>query len=102
MYDYCLRQQPLGAGKDQPTKIYVSRNSGNQSVNIMTIQLRDAVITEIQFQTNPDDMPTEQLKLRFSEILWAYTVQGSDGRPLGVRSAGWSLRLNRPIGAFTD
>ncbi len=98
-FDYCLRAEPLGAGKDQPTILYILRNSGDKTGNILTIALRDALITEIQFQSNPNDMPTEQFKLNFTEILWTYTVQKADAKSAGNLSAGWSIARNRPIGS---
>lgn len=97
-----LRAKPLGKGKDQPTKIYILRNSGDRIANILTICLRDALISEIQFQSHPDDMPTEQFKLNFTEILWTYNVQKADTGNGGHFHAGWSISRNRPIGAFTD
>lgn len=78
MYDMCLRAQPLGSGKDQPTKLYIARDSGDKTANVITIWLRDAIISEIQLQTHPNDMPTEQFKLSFTEILWQNTVQLAD------------------------
>lgn len=78
LYDYCLRAQALGTGEKQPSYLYILRNSGDQTANIMTIKLRDAIVTEIQFQTNPNDMPTEQFKLSFTEILWTYSMQAGD------------------------
>ena len=67
-----------------------------------SVELRDAIISEIQFQSHPDDMPTEQFKLNFTEILWTYTVQLPDLSSGGNLKAGWSLLRNRPIGDFTD
>jgi type VI secretion system secreted protein Hcp len=99
-YDYCLRAQPLGKGPDQPTKLYIARNSGDKTANIITMSLRDCIISEIQLQTHPDDMPTEQFKLSFTEILWTYTVQTTDMGTPGNVSAGWSIARNRPIGQF--
>lgn len=101
MYDMCLRALPLGSGDGKPTKLYIARNSGDKTANIITIWLRDAMISEIQLQTHPNDMPTEQFKLSFTEILWFYTVQLADTKILGKRSAGWSLARNRPINKFT-
>lgn len=100
-YDWCLRAKPLGATADNPTKIYICRNSGDATANIMTFSLRDALISEIQFQSHPDDMPTEQFKLNFTEILWEFSVQLADTRRAGKRPAGWSVARNRPIGKFT-
>lgn len=101
-YEYCLRAEPLGKGKDQPTKLYIARNSGDKTANIITIALRDAIISEIQLQTHPNDMPTEQFKLNFTEILWTYTTQKTDAGAGDNTSTGWSLARNRPIGQFTD
>lgn len=100
-YEYCLRAQPLGAGEKQPTKIFICRNSGDKIANIMTIALRDAIVSEIQFQSHPDDMPTEQFKLNFTEILWTYSVQRADTGSAGNISSGWSMARNRLIGQFT-
>lgn len=100
-YDYCLRAEPLGKGADKPTMLYIGRNSGDATANIMTFALRDAIISEIQFQSHPDDMPTEQFKLNFTEILWTYTVQLPNMKANGNVKAGWSLMRNRPIGDFT-
>lgn len=101
LYDMCLRAQELGKGIAQPTKLHIARNSGDQTANILTIWLRDAMISEVQLQTHQDDMPTEQFKLNFTEILWHYTVQSTDTNIPGTRSAGWSLARNRPISEFT-
>lgn len=100
-YDYCLRAKPMGAGATAPTKIYICRNSGDQTLNIMTFWLRDAMISEIQFQSHPDDMPTEQFKINFTEIMWEFTVQTAEGGKGGVVSGAWSLAHNRPITEFT-
>lgn len=102
LYDYCLRAQTLGSGDSNPTKIYIARNSGDKTANIMTIALRDALISEIQFQSHPDDMPTEQFKLNFTEILWTYTIQVADMKTPGSVHTGWSVARNRPIGNFTS
>lgn len=101
-YDYCLRALPMGSGAKQPTKLYICRNSGDQTLNIMTFWLRDAMISEIQFQSHPDDMPTEQFKLNFTEIMWEFTVQTAEGKKGGVVSGAWSLAHNRPITEFTS
>jgi len=100
-YEYCLRAQPLGIGKDEKTKLYICRNSGDKTANILTFTLRDALISEVQFQSHPDDMPTEQFKLNFTEILWDFTVQTADTKRVGKKSSGWSLARNRVIGDFT-
>jgi type VI secretion system secreted protein Hcp len=101
LYDYCLRAETLGAGKDKPTKIYIARNSGGKTANIITMSLRDALISEIQFQSHPNDMPTEQFKISFTEILWTYTMQDVDMSTPGSVHSGWSVMHNRPIGNFT-
>lgn len=100
LYDYCLRAMPIGKGKDQPTLLHILRNAGDQTATVLTLALRDAIVSEIQLQTHPDDMATEQFKLNFSEILWTYGAQSA--ATAGNASSGWSLKRNRPIGQFTD
>lgn len=100
-YDYCLRAQPLGQGKDQPTMLYIARNSGDKTSNIITLSLRDAILSEIQFQSHPDDMPTEQFKLNFTEILWTYTTQVANTATTDNLVAGWSFTQNRAITQFS-
>ncbi len=102
LFDLCLRAKPLGSNADQPTSIFVLRNSGDNMATIMSMQLRDAMISEIQFQTNPDDMPTEQFKLNFTEILWQYVPQMTNTKLGGVMPAGWSIARNCPISALSS
>lgn len=97
LYDLCLRAKPLDSKKEEPTKIYICRNTGDQTSVIMTMSLRAAMISEIQFQSHPDDMPTEQFKLNFAEILWQHTVQTVESSIGGQISSGWSLARNRPL-----
>ncbi|MBL8512251.1 MAG: type VI secretion system tube protein Hcp [Betaproteobacteria bacterium] len=101
LFEYCLRAEPLGKDASAPSIIYILRNSGDRTANLLTIQLRDAIVSEIQFQSNPDDMPTEQFKLNFTEILWSYTIQKANTETAGSIHAGWSLAHNRTIGQFT-
>lgn len=98
-YDCCLRARPLGVGALQPTFIYFLRSQGGMPTPtpVMVISLRDAVISEIQLQSEAVDMPIEQFKLNFTEILWRYTLDAHDG----AISTGWSVMHNRPIGSFT-
>ena len=102
LYEYCLRAEPLSKGKAHPTLIYILRNNGDHIVNVMTITLRDALVSEIQVQLHTDDMPTEQFKLNFTEILWTYTEQTTDSNVADKVSAGWSKERNRTITGFTD
>lgn len=100
-YGCCLRAVPIGKGKDQLTTIYLARNSGDATASIMTLMLRDAIITDIQLQSHPDDMPTEQFTLNFTEILWRYTAQHTDTTAGSAITSGWSRLHNRPITAFS-
>lgn len=101
LYELCLRAEPMGRGAAQPTRLHIARHANGKTANIITIALRDALISEIQLQTHPDDMPTEQFKLHFTEILWSHSVPQADGQPGTQHATGWSLARNRPIGAFT-
>lgn len=100
-YDLCLRAEPLGKGAGAPTRLHILRTSGEQPALVLTFALRDAIISEIELQSHPDDMPTEQFKLNFTEILWTCGMPRHDGRNGSVQTTGWSLARNRPIGQLT-
>lgn len=102
LYNLCLRAEALGKGANAPTRLLILRTAGEQPALILTFALRDAIISEIELQSHPDDMPTERFKLNFTEILWTYGAPRQDGRNGSVETAGWSLARNRPIGQFTD
>jgi type VI secretion system secreted protein Hcp len=101
-YENCLSAKPIDNKGNPPTRIYILRNSGGKTENILTFELRDTMISEIQFQSHPDDMPTEQFKLSFTEIIWTYTVQNTDTSSAGNKVSGWSIARNRYIGQFTE
>ncbi|MEZ4892812.1 MAG: type VI secretion system tube protein Hcp [Saprospiraceae bacterium] len=97
LYDYFLRAEPLGKSIEEPTRIFMYNNQGGKMVKTMTFFLRDALITEIELQTLSDDLPTEQFKLDFTEIIWEYTVPAAS-ESANTISSGWSVARNRPIG----
>ncbi len=96
LYDYCLRAQPIGVA-DKKTKIFILRNANTQTANLITFELTDAIISHIEFQSHPDDMPTEQIMLNFTEITWTYTAQKTDATAGGNISCSWSVAKNRPL-----
>ena len=97
LYEHCLRALPLGAGQNHPSMLYILRNSGDKTSKIITFTLRDALIYEIELQSHPDDMPTEQFKLNFTEILWTFQDQTAELKTPAEITTGWSLARNRPI-----
>lgn len=102
MYDFCLRAKPLDDSTSAtPTIIWVLRNSADQFNIIMRFEMRLALISEIQFQSHPDDMPTEKFKLNFTEVGWHHQVQGANvSNTGGFTAAAWSVSKNRPIAAL--
>ncbi len=100
-YEYCLQAKSLG-GKESPSHIYLCSSSGDKTFNIITFALCDALISEIQFQSHPDDMPTEQFKLNFTEILWQYAVTKADTTNVGSIETGWSIARNKAIQTFSQ
>jgi type VI secretion system secreted protein Hcp len=91
LYEFCLRARPLGAGHERPS--YLHRVSNGALV--FSIALRDAVIADIQLQTQADGSTVERLTLAPSEMLWtSYTEHG-------VVHSGWSTLRNGPIASFT-
>jgi type VI secretion system secreted protein Hcp len=97
LYDYCLRAKPVDNSGGNPTTIYVLRNSGEQFSVVIQFELRLAMISEIQFQSHPNDMATEQFRLSFTEISWCHEVQGENGRDRAFSKSGWDVAKNCPI-----
>lgn len=94
LYEFCLRTRPLGEGHDRPSYLH---RVGNGAL-MFSVALRDAVITDIQLQSQADGSTTERLTLNPSEMLWTYYDQALGGEPLRT---GWSTLQNRPIISFT-
>ena len=95
LYKHCLAAIPLDTGKaDEYTKIYLCRNSNDTIANIMTIELKDAIISSIECQSHPNDMPTEQLTINFTAVNWIYNSQLNNMSDGGVKVAGWTVSEN--------
>jgi len=99
LYKTCLGAGTLDDGTaDNPTRIYICRNTNEGQIsNLMTIELNNTMISSIQCQSHPNDMPTEQLTLNFSDVTWVYTNQDLQAAATGNVSFGWSVQKNRPI-----
>lgn len=102
LYEYCLRAKTLDS-KDNPCRIHVLRNSGDRLNLLMQFELTQVLLSEIQFQSHPNDMATEQFKLNFTEISWVHCLQGPGLKNTGHVATGWSIARNRPIapGSYT-
>lgn len=77
LYERCLRATSLDDGKT-PCYIHVLRKYGDQLNLIMQYALFNTLISDIQFQSHPDDMATEQIQLNFSKIQWSHQGPGRD------------------------
>ena len=100
-YSQCLIGKPIDSQNGPPTKLFLLRNAPGTDdtdtiANIMTIELRNAIISSVECQSHPNDMATEQFTLNFTDIQWTYSPQGLDARLLGNKVAGWSIARNRP------
>ncbi len=98
LYHYCLGAIPVGTKK--PTYIYMCRNNRGTDpkdgiINIMTLELSNAMVSSIALQSHPNDMPTEQFTLNFTEIKWIFTVQTNEAETQGQVAAAWSVSKNR-------
>ncbi len=102
LYEYCLRAKTLDSD-DAPCRIHVLRNSGDRLNLLMQFELTQVLISEIQFQSHPNDMATEQFKLNFTEISWVHCLHGPVLKNQGHVATGWSIARNRPIapGSYT-
>ncbi len=96
LYQHCLGATPIGKD-DALTKIYICRNSDNKIANILTLELKDAMVSSIAMQSHPNDMATEQLTLNFTQVTWTATVQLNNTSAGGVVAATWSVATDRPI-----
>ena len=96
LYEYCLQVKTLDS-PDSPCIIHILRNSGDQLSLLMQFGLTNVLINEIQFQSHPDDMATEQFKLNFTEISWVHCQRRPGSLNEGYVSTGWSIAANRPI-----
>ena len=101
LYEHCLRAKLLDG--DSPCRIHVLRNSGDRLNLLMQFEITNVLISEIQFQSHPKDMATEQFKLNFTEISWVHCLQGPGLKNAGHVATGWSIARNRPIapGSYT-
>ncbi len=102
LYDACLRANPLGRGKQQPTILWIASKAADNSAHLMCIQLRDAIVSDVTMQAGSDGVPTEVFRFTYTEVLWTASSQNNVGRSFGNISAGWSSIVNKPIGQFTD
>ena len=100
LYEFCLRAKLLDS-KGSPCRIHVLRNSGDRLNLLMQFELTNVLISEIQFQSHPNDMATEQFKLNFTEISWVHCLQGPGLQNKGHVATGWSVVRNRPIAPGT-
>ncbi len=92
LYEFCLRGLPLGQGRERPSWLH----RVSDGVLALSIALRDAVITDIQLQSQADGSTVERVTLTPSEMLWTYHI------PMGgTLFTGWSTLQNRPIASFT-
>ncbi len=102
LYDACLRANPLGRGKDQPTLLWIASKAADNSAHLLCLQLRDAIVGDVTLQGAPDGVPTEAFQFTYTEVLWTASAQNNVGKSFGNISAGWSSIVNKPIGQFTD
>ncbi|WP_293780198.1 type VI secretion system tube protein Hcp [uncultured Oxalicibacterium sp.] len=75
LFEYCLRAQPLGKGKNQPTRMYILRQSEDGATHLITLALYDAIVSQVQVQPQANNQPMEQFELNFTEIAWTSSMQ---------------------------
>jgi type VI secretion system secreted protein Hcp len=69
-----LRAKTLDS-EGSPCRLHVLRNMGSQLNLMMQFVLTQVLISDIQFQSHPDDKPTEEFKLNFTDLSWAHYWQ---------------------------
>ena len=101
LYECCLAAKPIDSGDPtNPTKIHLLRSGGGLTdeegpANYMTLELQNAIVTSVESQSHPNDMPTEQFVLNFTEIRWRYFHQAADSTGENEISTGWDIAKNR-------
>ncbi|EJL34032.1 hemolysin-coregulated protein (uncharacterized) [Caulobacter sp. AP07] len=96
LYEFCMQARPLGAGQMRPTYLHMLRDLDGPAPLVMTVSLRDALISGIQLQSRPDGPTTELITLNVTEVLWLYRLQDH-----GALRTGWSVAQNKPLISFT-
>ncbi|HEV2756918.1 MAG TPA: type VI secretion system tube protein Hcp [Actinomycetota bacterium] len=88
LFLYCAQ------GKHIPAGIITVRTGGHTFV---TWELKDVVITSFKTRVDPGSgTPTEEVRMKFVQIVVTHFVQNSDGTSSVVK-AGWDLAQNKKI-----
>jgi type VI secretion system secreted protein Hcp len=101
-YDACMRGVKLGEGRERPTSIFMLGLIDSKVTTVLKLQLRDAVIGNIEMLGNTFTLPSDTFNLSFSEILWQSNILDNQGHVQGMLNIGWSILLNRPISSFSE
>ncbi len=96
LYEFCMQARPLGAGQMRPTYLHMLRDLDGPAPLVMTVSLRDALISGIQLQSRPDGPAAELITLNATEVLWLYRLEDH-----GALRTGWSVAQNKPLISFT-
>jgi type VI secretion system Hcp family effector len=80
MYVRVFQQSNLGQGKP---------------VEFLTIAMKNVIINSVTLNGDGDEMPTEEVKLNYTQITWTYKAEPQTaGSPSGSAVGTWDLALN--------
>lgn len=65
-----------------------------QRVKYLEIQLKDAIISEVNPAVETEGIPTETMALKYAAVQWKYTQQKIGGGAGGSSQGAWSLTKN--------
>jgi type VI secretion system secreted protein Hcp len=68
-----------------------------ERVKYMEIQLKDAIIANVQPNVDGGGLPTENIRLKYAAVQWQYTQQKVSGGAGGRSQGAWSLTKNNPM-----
>ncbi len=72
------------------------RSSGTVRTNYLTINMYNAIVSDVETSSPLVGLPVEFFKLKYAKITWAHKGSKSDGSAnVGLDAAGWDLSLNK-------
>lgn len=90
---HCCQGKPI-----KSAKLTLNRAMGDKTV-FMTYEFKNLIISSqsIGASKGGDDMPTEQISFKFSEVKLEYTPTNPDGTKGSAQKADWSLDTNKRV-----
>jgi type VI secretion system secreted protein Hcp len=78
----------------------ICRKAGKQQQEFLTVKMEDLLVSSYQTggSGHSDIVPTDQISLNFSKIVFTYKPQKADGTLDAGTPLGWDVKANKKIG----